>query len=73
MATSNEPVCEGPCEHYRCKVKSLAFAFGSVQGRLQGPEGKKKFHGPTIRQRVEHEIKLAGGKDKVIPMGSRWI
>lgn len=65
--------CVDPCDHYRCKLQSLNFAFGSVNGVLQGPAGKESFHGPTIAERTRVAIAEAGGKSKVEPAGVRWI
>ncbi len=45
-----------PDSCYGCKIKSVGTSFGSIGGVLQGPEGKKNFHGDhrtggTIRER----------------------
>jgi hypothetical protein len=58
-------------------LASLAFSFGSVKGVLQA-EGKRNFHGDhpdggTIKERFDSMVKQAGGKDKVTPVGSRWV
>lgn len=45
-----------PTSCYGCKVKTLATAFGSINGVLQGAAGHNDFHGEhmdggTIRER----------------------
>lgn len=56
-----------PSDCYGCKVKSIATAFGSVNGVLQGPAGRNNFHGEhidggTIRERRAHMITEARSK-----------
>lgn len=67
MTVSSKPSCADPCDHYRCKVKGLAFGFGSVGGVLQGAPGRNAFHGEhadggTIGERRTHMIEEARSK-----------
>lgn len=56
-----------PDNCYGCRVKSLAVAFGSVGGVLQGAAGRNNFHGEhrdggTIRERRSNMIEDARSK-----------
>jgi hypothetical protein len=56
-----------PDNCYGCKVKSLAVAYGSVNGVLQGAAGRNNFHGEhadggTISERRRQMIEQARSK-----------
>lgn len=56
-----------PDNCYGCKIKTLSTAFGSVNGVLQGAEGRNNFHGEhkdggTVRERRNRMIEMARSK-----------
>lgn len=56
-----------PDNCYGCKIKTVATAFGSVNGVLQGVAGRNAFHGEhqdggTNRERRAHMIEEARSK-----------
>lgn len=50
---------------FRCHIKGVRIGF---------THGKEDFHGPTIKERQEQQVKdaIAGGYDPQ-PVGSRWV
>lgn len=56
-----------PDSCYGCKIKTLATSYGSVNGVLQGAEGRNNFHGEhrdggTVTERRHQMIELARSK-----------
>lgn len=51
------------CFKHKIKTISLGYAYG-----------KEDFHGPTIRERQERQLKYAADAGRTIePVGTRWI
>lgn len=83
-ATGVEHVFD-PDTHFCCKlrywrtVRAVTTATGSVGGVLQGPEGRKAFHGDhrdggTIRERRDTMVAEARAKGvEPVPVGTRWV
>lgn len=56
-----------PDDCYGCKIKTIATAFGSVGGVLQGAAGRNAFHGEhrdggTVTERRHKMIEMARAK-----------
>lgn len=50
---------------FGCHLKTIRIGF---------THGKKDFHGPTIRQRQEEQVRVAAANGiKAEPVGSRWV
>lgn len=50
---------------FRCHVRGVRLGF---------THGKEDFHGPTIKQRQEEQIRQATANGlKPEPVGSRWV
>ena len=83
--TTGVPHVYDPDSHLCCKLRfwrtegSITVASGSVNGVLQGPEGRKAFHGDhpdggTIRERRDTMVAQARAKGiEPVPNGTRWV
>lgn len=50
---------------FKCHVKTIDFSF---------THGKTDFHGPTIKERQDHQVKQAADAGiRAEPVGSRWV